>query len=56
MSPLMTNRLILFGEISCVYSRNQIEHVYNPRVYAQNAKIFNVKPNGTYSYHCALKG
>jgi hypothetical protein len=48
------NWLTLFKEIIAVYCKNHMKRINT--LCGQNAELLNVKPGGTYSYHCALKG
>jgi hypothetical protein len=48
-----TNRLMLFREITAIYSENNTEHIHS--FCRQNAEFLNAKIGGIYSYHCDLK-
>jgi hypothetical protein len=48
-----TNWLVLFGEIIAVYTENHTKHTNT--LCGHNTEVLNVKGDGTYSYHWALK-
>jgi hypothetical protein len=48
------NWLMLFKEIIAVYSENHMKPIN--ALCVQNAELFIVEVDGTYSYHWALKG
>jgi len=54
VSVVKTSQLMLYREIIAVCSEIHTKHTNT--VCGQNVEFFNVKPGGTYSDHCALKG
>jgi hypothetical protein len=53
VSATKPNRLMLFRETIAVYCENHMEHTNT--LCGENADLFDVKADGTYSFHCALK-
>jgi hypothetical protein len=53
VSVTTPNRLMLFRETVAVYCENRTEHTNT--LCGQNADLFNVKADDTYSFRCALK-
>ena len=45
---------MLYSEIIAVCSQIHTKHINTPC--GQNVELFNVKPDGTYSYHRTPKG
>jgi hypothetical protein len=48
------NWLTLFKEIIVVYTENRTKHINT--LCGQNAELLNIIADGTYIYHCDLKG
>ena len=51
---MKTSQLMLYREIIAVCSEIHTKHINT--LCGQNVELFNVKPGGTYSDHCASSG
>jgi hypothetical protein len=55
VSTTKPNRLMLFRETVAVYCEPHTEHIYTLCMRKKWTDL-NVKADGSYTYHCALKG